>query len=66
LKPGRWRAASRFGAAEKVEALEVSAFDGTRLGETVEGADASREIVQTGKVFEVTAIATEQDVTQVP
>jgi len=51
--------------AEKVEALEVSAFDGTRLGETVERADASREIVQTGEVFEVTTIATEQDFTQV-
>ena len=46
-----------FGATEKVEALEVSAFDGTRLGETVERPDASREVVQTGEVFEVTTIA---------
>ena len=36
---------------------EVSAFDRTRLGETVERPDASREVVQTGEVFKVTAIA---------
>ena len=46
-----------FGAAEEVEALEVSAFDRTGLGETVERPDASREVVQAGEVFEVTAIA---------
>ena len=46
-----------FGAAEKVEALEVSAFDRTGLGETVERPNASREVVQTGEVFEVAAIA---------
>ena len=46
-----------FAAAEKVEALEVSAFERTGLGETVQRPDASREVVQTGEVFEVTAIA---------
>ncbi len=35
-----------FGAAEKVEALEVAPFDRTRLGEPVERADACREVVQ--------------------
>jgi len=54
-----------FDAAEKIEALEIAPFDGTRLGEPVEGADAGREIVQTGEVFEITAVATEQDFTQV-
>src|SRR4029077_20317287 len=52
-------------AAEKIEALEIAPFDGTRLGEPVERADAGREIVQTGEVFEITAVATEQDFTQV-
>ena len=54
-----------FDAAEKIEALEIAPFDGTRLGEPVERADAGREIVQTGEVFEITAVATEQDFTQV-
>jgi hypothetical protein len=54
-----------FDAAEKIEALEIAPFDGTRLGEPVERADAGREIVQTGEVFEITAVATEQDLTQV-
>ena len=54
-----------FGAAEKVQAFEVAAFDGTGLGETVERPDAGREVVQTGEVFEITAVATEQDFTQV-
>ena len=54
-----------FVAAEKVEALDVAAFDGTGLGETVERPDASREVVQTGEVFEIAAIATEQDLTEV-
>ena len=35
------------------------------MGEPVERADAGREIVQTGEVFEITAVATEQDFTQV-
>jgi len=35
------------------------------LGEAVEGADAGREVVQTGEVFEVAAVATEDDVTEV-
>src|SRR4029077_17711781 len=52
-------------AAEKIEALEIAPFDGTRLGEPAERADAGREIVQTGEVFEITAVATEQDFTQV-
>jgi len=54
-----------FDAAEKIEALEIAPFDGTRLGEPVEGADAGREIVQTGEVFEIAAVATEQDFTQI-
>src|SRR6267378_2994920 len=48
-----------FGAAEKVEALEIAAIDGTGLGETVERANAGREIVQAGEIFEIAAIATE-------
>ena len=48
-----------FVAAEKVEALDVAAFDGPGLGETVERPDASREVVQTREVFEIAAIATE-------
>ena len=32
-----------------------------RLGETVERSDASREVVQTGEVFEIAAVATKQD-----
>ena len=54
-----------FDAAEKIEALESAPFDGTRLGETVERSDASREVVQTGEVFEIAAVATEQDLTEV-
>ena len=46
-----------FGAAEKVKAFEVSAVERTGLGETIERPDASREVVQSGEVFEVTAIA---------
>ena len=54
-----------FGPAEEVEPPDGAAFDGTRLGKTVEGADAGREVVETGEVFEVAAVATEHDVTQV-
>src|SRR6516165_8262461 len=54
-----------FDAAEKIEALKIAPLDGTRLGEPVERADAGREIVQTGEVFEITAVAAEQDFTQV-
>src|SRR5207244_7859289 len=54
-----------LGAAEKVETPEVAAIDGTGLGETVERPDAGREVVQTGEVLEVAAVATEQDRTQV-
>ena len=54
-----------FGAAEEVETPDGAAFDRTRLGEAVEGADAGREVVQTGEVFEVTAVATEHDVAEV-
>ena len=39
-----------FDAAEKIAALESAPFDGTRLGEPVERADAGRDIVQTGEV----------------
>ena len=45
-------------AAEKVDALEIAPIDGTRLGEPIERADAGREIVQTGEVFEITTVAT--------
>ena len=48
-----------FGAAEKVQAPEIAAIDGTGLGETVEGANAGREVVQAGEIFEIAAIATE-------
>ena len=37
-------------------------MNGTGLGKTVERSDASREVVQTGEVFEVAAVAAEQDV----
>src|SRR5262249_62409831 len=50
---------------ERVGALEGEAVDEVRLGERVERSDARREVVQTGEVFEVAAVATEQDVTQV-
>src|SRR5215469_9859977 len=67
LKAGRCRAASRDCSArlEEVETPDGAAVDGTRLGKTVEDADAGREVVETGEVFEVAAVATEQDVTQV-
>ena len=67
LKPGRCRGGEQglFGAAEKVKALEVAAFDGPGLGETVEHPDARREVVQTGEVFEIAAVATKQDLTEV-
>ena len=42
-----------FGAAEEVETPDGAAFDGARLGETVEGPDAGNEVIQTGEVFEV-------------
>src|SRR5215467_12878038 len=51
-----------FGAVEEVETPDSAAFDGARLGETVEGPDAGNEVVQTGEVFEVAAVATEHDV----
>ena len=56
---------SLLGTAEEVEALDGAAFDGTGSGKTVERSDASREVVQTGEVFEIAAVATEQDVTEV-
>src|SRR5580692_9768849 len=67
LKLGRWQGGeqSLLGTAEEVEALDGAAFDGTGLGQTVERSDASREVVQTGEVFEVAAVASEQDVTEV-
>jgi len=53
LKPGRCKADEQglFGAAEKVQAPEIAAIDGTGLGETVERANAGREIVQAGEIF---------------
>ena len=67
LKPGRCRVASRapFDAAEKVQPLEVTAVNGTALGQAVEGADAGREVIQTGEVLKVAAVTTAQDVTQI-
>jgi hypothetical protein len=44
-------------AAEEVEPFDIAAVDGTRLGEAVEGSDPGREVVQTGEVFEVAAVA---------
>jgi len=54
-----------FGAVEKVQATDVAAVDGARLGEPVERPNASREVVQTGEVFKIAAVATEPDLTQV-
>src|SRR6516225_6463820 len=54
-----------FGVAEEVEPPDAAAFDRVRLGETVERPDTGREVVQTGEVFEVAAVAAEQDVTEV-
>ena len=54
-----------FGVAEEVETPDAAAFDRVRLGETVERPDTGREIVQSGEVFKVAAVATEQDVTEV-
>jgi len=54
-----------FGVAEEVETPDGAAFDGARSGEAVERADAGREVVQTGEVFQVAAVAAEQDVTEV-
>src|SRR6516164_4405971 len=63
LKAGRCKAASRVrGVAEEIETSEGAAVDGTRLGETVERSDAGGEVVETGEVFEVAAVAPEQDV----
>ena len=39
-------------------------LNGTGLGKTVERSDASREVVQTGEVFEIATVAAEQDVMQ--
>jgi hypothetical protein len=54
-----------FGAAEEVETPEGAAFDGARLGKTVECPDAGREVVKTGEVFEIAAVTAEQNVTEV-
>ena len=54
-----------FGAVEKVQATDVAAVDGARLGEPVEHPNAGREVVQAGEVFKIAAVATEQDLTQV-
>ena len=50
--------------AEEVETPDAAAVDRVRLGETVERPDAGREVVQTGEVFEVAAVAAEQDVSE--
>ena len=54
-----------FDALKKLRPLRLRPLTGRGLGEPVECADAGREIVQTGEVFEITAVATEQDFTQV-
>src|SRR5215472_16777024 len=54
-----------FGTTEKVAASELAAVDGTGLGETRKLADAGRKIVETGEVFEIAAIAAEQDLSEV-
>ena len=51
-----------FSAAEEVETSDGAAVVGARLGETVERSDAGGEVVETGEVFEVAAVAPEQDV----
>ena len=58
LKLGRCRAASRVCSArlKKLRPLTVRPLNGTGLGKTVERSDASREVVQTGEVFEVAAV----------
>ena len=52
-------------AGEHWATPDGAAYDGVRLGETVERPDASRKVVQTGEVLEIAAVATEQDLTQV-
>jgi hypothetical protein len=52
-------------AAEEVEPPDIAAVDETRLGEAVEGSDPGREVVQTGEVFEVAAVATAQDLAEI-
>src|SRR6202043_3668634 len=66
LKPGRCRAASRLCSTrlKKLRPLRLRPLTG-RGWVSRSSADASREIVQTGEVFEITAVATEQDFTQV-
>ena len=54
-----------FNAAEKVQPPDVTAVNGAGLGEAVEGADAGREVIQTGEVLKVAAVTTAQDVTQI-
>ena len=56
---------SLFGAAEKVEPSDVAAVEGTGLGEAVKGANAGREVIETGEIFEVAAVAAAEDLTQV-
>ena len=65
LKAGRCRADSRVCSArlKKLRPLTVRPLTGR--GCAVERADAGREVVQTGEVFEVAAVATEQDVSEV-
>src|SRR6201993_2417349 len=54
-----------FGAAKKVEPADMTAVDGAGLGKTIEGSDAGREVVETGEILEVAAVATTQDLTQI-
>src|SRR6516164_8083691 len=57
LKLGRCRAARRVCSTrlKKLRPLTVRPLDGTGLRQPVERSEASREVVQTGEVFEVAA-----------
>ena len=54
-----------FSAAEKVQPPDVTAVNGTGLGQAVEGTDTGGEVIQTGEVRKVAPVTTAQDVTQV-
>ena len=54
-----------FGVTEEVGAFDGRAVDRARLGEMVERPDAGGEVIEAGEIFEVTAIAAEQDLAQI-
>jgi len=67
LKAGRCRADSRVCSArlKKLRPRTVRPLTGRGWVRRSERPDAGREVVQTGEVFEVAAVATEQDMTEV-